>query len=76
MNTSGKHLDNCPITDAILEAAHRREVSAHIEAKLHGIDVSEARKILNKLRRHGLVYESSRPGRSFFGTTFAGYRAN
>ena len=63
------------LENKIIECATRREVSADIEAKLHGIEVSEARKIIKRLCRKGNLYQSSRSSRAYWGATFAGYRA-
>ena len=64
------------ISKAIYETSKRRTVYANVEAKRLGVSVSEAQKAIQELRRARLVYQSDPAKRNYFGSSFAGYRAN
>ena len=69
MNTRNEWLDS-----AILEASKRRTVSADVEARRNGIEVSEAQRSIRRLHRRGWIYRTEDPVKNFFGSGFAGYR--
>jgi DNA topoisomerase VI subunit B len=60
----------------LLETAKRREIYVHFEANLSGLKREEVQKAIKSLLRRKLIYTSTRAAKNYYGSGFAGYRAN
>jgi hypothetical protein len=65
-----------PFQTFLLATAKRRTIQVDFEASLTGVTRAEVAKAIRALLRQKLIYQSSAPAKNFFGTGFAGYRAN
>ena len=59
-----------------LEAARRRMIFANSEANANGIPVKQSQAIIRRLVKKGLLYRADMTRPNYWGSTYAGYRAD